>query len=153
MKVKLGQLVAAAGSPQEPGALQELMEVKGFCVRLAYQLARLAKKVNDELPVFITAKDGLVTKHGTIHKVLDAEGQPTENDEQNPSIRPGEKNWPAFEKDFNTLMAEDVDLDIEPVILPPDAEGVTAGTLLALDGLINVRGEDAPKSGPTGIVE
>jgi len=153
MQVKLGQLTAAAGTPQRPGALQELMGVKGFCVRLAYQLAKLAKTVNDEIVAFSVTKDGLVKKYGTVHKVLDKDGQPTERDEQGPSVQPGDENWPQFVQDMNALLGEDVEIDITPVILPPDAEGVTAGTLLALDGLVTVRGEDGPQCGPQTVVE
>lgn len=155
MKVKLGQVVAAAGTPQQPGPLQKLVNVDEFCVGLKYRLAKLAIEVNDAARAFEPTKVALVEKYGSVHKTLDEDGNETDQDERGKSVRPQDETWPAFIEEYGALMEEDVELAVEPVVLPPaaDAAGVTAADLMALDGLITVRGEDEPKSGPKGIVE
>jgi len=147
--------MAAGGNPQAPGPLQKLVHVDEFCVGLKYRLAKLAIAVNTALEPFNAAKDTLVEKYGSIHKVLDADGKPTDQDERSKSIRPDDEAWPEFLAEFNVLAEEEVDLGLEVVVLPPeaDAAGVTAADLMALDGLVTVRGEDKPKSGPTKVVK
>lgn len=144
MKVKLGKLMAAGGNPQEPGPLQKLVQVDEFHVGLKYRLAKLAIAVNDALQAFTTTRNALVEKYGTVHKVLDADGKPTDRDEQGKGVRPGDESWPEFAKEFDALTGEEVDLDAEVVILPPEAlaEGVTSADLIPLIGLVTIRGED-----------
>ncbi|MFB0545742.1 MAG: hypothetical protein ACETWB_02420 [Anaerolineae bacterium] len=154
MKVKIGQLMLAAGTQQQPGALSKLMQVEGFCVRLAYRLAKLAKLLEDEIRPVHEARNKLIEKYGSVHKKLDAEGNETDKDEPGKSMRPDDEKWQDFVREHNELTDTEIELDIEPVVLPPEAEGVSPGTLLALDGLVTVRGEDdAPKSGPSKVVE
>lgn len=152
MKVKLGQLMQASGTAQAPGPLQKLVNVDEFCIGLKHRLAKLAIAVNDALRSFNVTKDALVQKHGSIHKILDAEGRETGRDEQTPSVRPADESWPKFAEEFDVLANEEVDLRVDPVILPPEADGkgVTAADLIALNGLVTVRGEE---SGPTKVVE
>ncbi len=144
MKVKLGQIVAASGTPQQPGPLQKLVNVDEFCVGLKYRLAKLAIAVNDAARAFDPTKVALVEKYGAVHKMLDEDGNETDQDERGKSCRPEDESWPEFIKEYGVLMEEDVELAIESAILPPaaDAAGVTAADLMILDGLVTVRGED-----------
>lgn len=143
MKVTLAQLTEAVGNQGKPGPLQKLVNVDEFCVGLKYRLAKLAIAVNVALEPFNTAHVALVEKHGT------------DNDKGGKSINADSDNWADFSKEYQELVAEEVELPVEPVILPPeaDAKGVTSADLMALDGLVTVRGEDSPKAGPKEVVE
>ncbi len=147
--------MAAAGNPQQPGPLQKLVNVDEFCVGLKYRLAKLAIAVNDAARAFDPTKIALVEKYGSVHKALDKDGNETDQNEQGKSVRPQDESWEEFIKEYSALMEEEVELDIEPAVLPKAAagKGVTAADLMVLIDMVTVRGEDEPKSGPKEIVE
>lgn len=140
MKVTLEQLVVAGGTADAPGPLSQLMDVKDFSVRVCYRLAKLAKLVAGELATFETAKNKLVGQYGT--KNPDGPGE---------IINQGDENWDEFAKEYRVLLDEEVELDVEPVVLPPEATGATPAMFVALDGLVLPRGEE--ESGPKKVVK
>lgn len=141
MKVKLGQLADAGGTPGAPGPLSKLMDVEDFSVRVSYRLAKLAKLIDGELTAFNRTKDKLIEKYGSAATSGPGKSITPEKDAD---------NWPVFVKEYSALLNEEVELDVEPVVLPPEARGVTPAMLVFLDGLVTVRGEE---SGPTKVVE
>lgn len=106
MRVKAKVVVDAAGGP-EP-AIKGLMEHKGFAARVAYRLARLLRKLEDELAVLDGRMKGLQAKHGLKFE----RGQQIE-----------ESSLPeAYRNDVRELFETEIEVNVEPVELPPDAE-------------------------------
>jgi hypothetical protein len=153
MEVTLGQLAALGSTQGVKGPLDRLMENETFCARLSYKIAKLAKLVGAELQPLNAARNKVIEKYSTIHKKLDEAGQETDEDEEKPSIREDDENWDEFSEEFDALLREKVKLDMEPVVLPPEADGVTPAMFLALDGMVIPRGEDESPSGPTEVVK
>jgi len=85
--------------------LQQLMGVK-LPVRVSFQVATLASKLNDKLKVIEEVRNGLVNSYG-------------EKDEHGRvSVKEGSDNFPKFASEFNELMEQEVELSFEKVKLP-----------------------------------
>ena len=82
--------------------LQELMGEK-LPVKTSYELAKLARKLNDQLTVIEDVRRGLVNKYAT-------EG----NGKRGKSVDPEGDNYPKFMEEFGILMSENVEIDIDP---------------------------------------
>jgi hypothetical protein len=106
-------------------ALQTLIKER-LPVKVSYRLARLAKKVSDQLTIIEEVRTNLVKQYG-------------ETDENgNLSIKPGAKNMAPFLTDFNELMGQEVEIDADIIKLPEDGLTIEPSVLLALDKFIEV---------------
>jgi flagellar biosynthesis component FlhA len=107
-------------------ALQTLMKER-LPVKVSYRLAKLAKKVNDQLAIIEEVRQGLVKQYG----------EPDEKGE-NIQILAGSKNMAPFLTDLNELMGQEVDIDSEIIKLPEEGLTIEPSVLLALDKFIEV---------------
>jgi len=107
-------------------ALQTLMKER-LPVKVSYWLARLARKLNDQLTIIEEVRQGLVKQYG----------EPDEKGE-NIQIQPGSKNMGPFLADLNELMGQEVELDSDIIKLPGDGFSIEPSVLLALDKFIEV---------------
>lgn len=143
VKVKLERLVAMTrkaildkdGNEVEPaGALAVLESVKGLSARVGFKIAKTVKVVGEQIEAYQKAHNKLVEEMGV----------------DNPKGRgkivfgPGEKghdpeSWGMFIEQMDGLLAEEVELGVSPVELPPEFEGLTPRVLADLDGFIKVR--------------
>ena len=107
-------------------SLQTLLKER-LPVKISYRLAKLAKKVNDQLTIIDEVRNGLVQQYG-------------EKDEkgENISIKVGSKNIALFLTDLNELMGQEVDIDSEIIKLPEDGLTIEPSVLLALGKFIDV---------------
>jgi len=85
--------------------LQKLLGEK-FPVKVAYGLAKLSSKLNDQLKVIDDVRNGLVKTHGE----TDDKGQL--------AVKQGGANWEKFVEEFNELMAQEVTIAFDKVKLP-----------------------------------
>jgi len=127
--VTVGQLLALAPSREVPGPLQELLKVKVFSVRVTYKLARLVKLLEPEIQTALDRRNELLKEYGE------------EDGKGGLGINQESPKWKEFAPKFTELTEVEQVVDVEPVELPPDATGVSGATLVALDGLVKVRGE------------
>ena len=120
MKVTNGEVWQA----REP--LQSLLR-EPWPVKTAYWLAKLARKINEQVAVMEPVRVGLIRQYGT----TDEKGQV--------SIKPGDPRWDEFVPAFDELMAQQEDLGIDKIILPASDEiRVTPAALLALEPFVEV---------------
>jgi len=119
MKLKNGELWNA----REP--LEKLVALQ-LPVKTAYALAKLARKVNDQLQVISEVRNGLITKHG---ETVNGRVQ----------ITPESKNWAAFVAEHDELMDQEVEIVFDKPVLPASLE-IDAVTLMALEKFIEVAG-------------
>jgi hypothetical protein len=90
--------------------LKEILN-KELPVKPAYWLARIATKLEGELQTFEKARMGLINKHSKKDK------------DGNPAIKKNKDGKPqfditdveAFEKEFNELLNQEIELDIKPI--------------------------------------
>jgi len=122
MKLTNGEIFTA----HEP--LQQLITEK-FPVKVSYGLAKLVSSLQAQTVIIESVRNSLVQKYGTLSK-----GQL--------SVLPENENFSKFADEFNSLMAEEIELDIQKVKLPEkvmdkDLE-ITPALLIALDKFIDV---------------
>lgn len=103
MRVKNGELYLA----REP--LRKLIEQK-FPVKVAWGLAKLANKLNDNLRPVDETRNGLIKKYGT------QEGSQYH-------ISPGDEAWEAFSREHEELMAQEVEMVFDKVRIPEKVAG------------------------------
>ena len=98
MKLTNGEIF----NSKEP--LGNLMEQK-FPVKVAYGLAKLANKLNDQLKIIDGVRNGLIKTYG---------------EEKNGQIKVeiGSENFPKFVDELTELMNQEVEVVFEKVMLP-----------------------------------
>ena len=101
MKLQNGEVYGAVS------ALAQLAD-KELPVKVSYWLARLANKLDGEFKAIDKVRAELIKKHGK--EQTESRGDFT--------INPKDENWEKFSIDFNDLMMEETEVDIEPVKLP-----------------------------------
>ena len=106
--------------------LQQLMKVK-FPVKTSLALAKLVQKVNEHLIPAEQVQDGLVRTYGKVDP----------NDSQKMGIQPGDEGWPKFAEEYAELMAQQVEIVFDKVLLPDTLE-IEPGTLMALEKFVKV---------------
>ena len=125
--------------------LAKLMEQK-FPVRVSYNLAKMAGKLNEQLKVIDEVRNGLIRTYGKTDK----------DNPQQLSVDPKGKDYPKFLEEFNELMNKEEEIDFGktevPVKLPEKVAGtcdschhnmdrmleIEPSTLMALDKFIEV---------------
>ena len=119
MQVENGVIFQA----REP--LAELLKER-LPIKTAYWLTRLAKQVNEHYATIEDLRVRLITEYGTA------------NGNKQVSVTPDNPKWPEFVAAFNELMAEQTEITVPKVKLPPDGLQVTPATLMALEEFIEV---------------
>ena len=135
MKLSNGDIFMA----REP--LAELMEQK-FPVKVSYNLAKMASKLQEQLKVIDDVRNGLIKTYGKADK---------ENPQQL-TVAQDSKNFPKFMEEFAELMNQEVEIVFDKVRLPEKVAGtcdkcshnmdksleIEPKTLLALEKFIEV---------------
>ncbi len=135
MKLNNGQILRA----KEP--LQGLMKER-LPVKIAYALAQLAKALNGQLTVIEQTRAGLFQTYGT----------PNEKNRQNLELLEDNPNLEKFREEMTTLLSMEVEIVLEPVVLPEMVAStcekchhnmdrpleIDALTLVKLEGLVSV---------------
>jgi len=85
--------------------LQKLLGEK-FPVKISYGLAKLAKKLNDQLEVIEEVRQSLIKKYGE------------SNEKGQMEVKQDGENWGKFIEEFNELMAQEVEIVLGKVKLP-----------------------------------
>ena len=101
MKLNNGEIF----NSKEP--LRNLMEQK-FPVKVAYGLAKLANKLNDQLKVIDEVRNGLIRTYGVA-------------DKDNPRqirVSPDSEGFPKFVEETEELMKQEIEVVFEKVTLP-----------------------------------
>ncbi|MFA5037693.1 MAG: hypothetical protein WC479_11020 [Candidatus Izemoplasmatales bacterium] len=119
MKIKNVDLYAC----KEP--LQNLMARGDMPVKYGYPIAKLARKVLEEIAVIDETRNGLIKKFGT----TDPKGMV--------KIEPESENWNKFVVEYNELMTIDNELPVKKVQLP-DNINLPLSDLVTLDPFIEV---------------
>jgi len=88
------------------GAIRQMLSQK-LPVRASHDFARMAKKLNEQWQVINEERNRLVTIHGEKDKKT---GQT--------QVKVNTPEMEAFNKDFQELLAIEVDIDVKPVKLP-----------------------------------
>lgn len=122
IRLTVARILAITG-PEGHGALADVMRLK-LAARVAYRVLRVIRKLDAEREVAVKAIMDLRRKYGF-------------GDESIPPEKLAEK--PEFAEEAEDLESSEVVVDIEPVELPPDCQGVTPGMLVMLDGIVTVK--------------
>ena len=109
-------------SAREP--LLTLMQQK-FPVLISYGLAKLAKKLNEQLVIIEDVRHGLIKKYGTTNEI----GQIV--------VQEDSKDFSKFVEEFNELMALATEIVVEKVKLPETLE-IEPAVLMALEKFVEV---------------
>lgn len=125
MKLLNGEIFNA----REP--LQTLMG-KELPVKVAYGLAKMANKLNEQFKVIEDVRMGLIRKYG-------------EADKENPqqiAVKLESENYPKFVAEVTELMNQEVEVVIEKVKLPQEVDGkplqIEPSILMALMQFVEV---------------
>ncbi len=125
MKLTNGDIYAA----REP--LQHLMEEK-LPVKVAYGLAKLGSKLNEQFQVIEQVRNGLIQTYGA-------------EDPDNPQqwkVEPIGEKGQKFTEEINELFAQEVEVVVEQVTLPEMVDGVALQVepqiLMALEKFVTV---------------
>jgi len=89
------------------------------------KVARMAKAIRAEAQTIMGVRNDLIRKYGS------------PDDKGNHVINQEHENWPAFNEELQALLAEEVEIDVEPVELPASLE-ISAGAILALEKLVTI---------------
>ena len=120
MKLTNGEIFNA----REP--LQKLMAEK-FPVKVSYGLAKLAAKLDEQLQVIEKVRQGLIQTYGEVNP----------DNPQQISVNPQSENFSKFAEEYGELMAQEVEIVIDEVVLPETLE-VEPSVLMALEKFIKV---------------
>lgn len=116
MLLKNAEILAARES------LQKLMEQK-FPIKTSFELAKLATKLQDPWKNIEDVKNGLVKTYGEGNRIdpqlpkKDDEGEVIKDAEDKP-VMEDNPNFEKFLKEFEELLALEVEVVIQPVKLP-----------------------------------
>lgn len=101
-------------------------------VKVAYRLAKLARKIGQEHRDIDRVRVRLVERYG--HATANGQFQ----------VAPDSPSFAGFVADWNALIAEEIDVEIEPVALPlVDGMEIKPGTLLAMGPFIVMEDDGA----------
>jgi hypothetical protein len=130
VKVTNGDIWAAT-SPQDPEGKEQpplsLLLSERWPVKTAYWLARLARKLGGPKNDISQVREQLIKEHGKTR------------DDGQVGISGMDDTWPAFVAAYGELMAQEVEVDIDKIVLP-DVDGVEIKptTLMMLEAFIGV---------------
>ena len=111
--------------------LQKLLNER-LPVRISYQLAKMASKLNNQFEIIERVKDGLIKTYG-------------EADRDNPTrveVKPDSEQFPKFIEEMDELFAHEIEIVLDKVILPQEVDGksiqIEPSVLMALEKFIEV---------------
>jgi len=90
-------------------ALGKLIE-KELPVKVSYELAKMGNKLNEQYNIIESVRNGLIHKYG-------------EEDNGSLRVKEGTKKFAKFVDEFNELMKQEVELDVNTVEIPQEVEG------------------------------
>jgi hypothetical protein len=124
MKVTNGDIFGAAQ------VFTDILKIE-FPVKTSWLLAKLASKVDSRFKNIDSVRRGLVAKYGQLNL-----------DTKQTEIKPDSPDWENFVADFNELMEQEEEIDMDKIILPEEVNGkpvmITAGMLVSLRPFIDV---------------
>lgn len=106
------------------GALQKLAQIP-MPAKVSWQVARLAGKANGELALIERIRVGLVNKYGV------------PNDQGQAAVPPNTPQFASFVKEFEELMAQEIELDGAVISLPGSLE-IEPSALMALEKFVDI---------------
>lgn len=125
MKLLNGEIFNA----REP--LQKLIE-KELPVKVAYGLAKMVNRLNEQFKIIEDVRQGLIRKYGEADK----------EDPQKMEVKASSENYPKFVVEMTELMNQEVEVVIEKVKLPEEVDGkplqLEPSILMALEQFIEV---------------
>ena len=131
MEVTNGEIYTARGS------LQIMVGMK-LPVKVSFQVAKLAVKLSEPFGVVETVKNGLIRTYGVEDEYKNVEII-APNDLRG---RPVSPNWEKYASEFDELMAQTQELEIEKIQLPSMIDGkplqIEPSILIALGKFISV---------------
>jgi len=107
-------------------SLIELAKLK-MPVKVSLAVAKLVKKLDEHYVPAKEVENGLITQYGKAVEEGVNKGQV--------SIQPGDENWAAFATEYSELMAQTVEIVMQPIPLPDELE-VEPYILVALERFI-----------------
>jgi len=116
--VKCGDVLAMDRSL---GSLNELT----VPARVGIKVTRLVQKLAPELRTVADKYNDLVKKYGV------------DNGAGSSEVGPESPKWAEFEKERAELFETEIEVDVEPVVLPGDAD-VQVSVLAIMDGFVSV---------------
>ena len=118
MKLKNGEIYTAKD------ALGKLVAVP-FPIKIGFEIAKMVGKLNEPYSNISIIKDELLKKYG---------------DKKNGqlSIGPESKKWGAFIKDFDELMDQEIELEVEKVKLPEIDANIEPSVIIQLEKFIEL---------------
>lgn len=94
---------------------------------IGYRVARLGKQLAGEIDVVEKAKIAIIQKHGgTQNEIM-----------MSWSLEPDNERYPEAIDELNRMLIEEIEVDIDPVILPPQVQ-LKPHILLILEKFISV---------------
>ena len=120
MKLAMAEIFNA----KEP--LEELAKVK-LPVKSSLAVMKLVRKLNDHLIPAQEVQNGLVKQYA----------EPPADSSQQISIKPGDKNWIKFAEELSELMAQEIEIVFDKIILPSELE-IEPRILMALEKFIKM---------------
>ena len=113
------------------GPLNELMGIR-LPVRVAFELAQLARKLNSHREDIESVRVGLIKTYGGVDK---------DNPKQM-SVPEDSENYPQFAKEMDELFDQEIEVVFQKVKLPEEVDGVAilieASVLMALQKFVEV---------------
>jgi hypothetical protein len=107
--------------------LEKLTEIK-LPIRVSYELAKLASKLNEQLQIIEKVRLGLIKTYGT----------PQEDNPSLYKVIPGSEGYSQFFNEFGVLMLQEVDIVFDRVELPDTLE-IEPSILMALEKFITIK--------------
>ena len=133
MEVPNGEVFAS----REP--LQILVGMR-LPVKVSFQIAKLTKILDEHFQLIDTVRNKLIADYGEVNVDGIPEVIPP-NDLRN---RPVSPNWVKFITEFNELMAQAVELNVEKIQLPSEIDGkplqIEPSVLMVLEKFIDIVG-------------
>ena len=96
-------------------------------VKVSLDLVHMTRKLDEFLIPLEQVKDGLIRQYGEAPK----------DDPAKLHIEPGMKNWEKFMTEYAELMAQEIEVVIQPLMLPPDVE-IEPMVIAALEKFIGI---------------
>jgi len=96
-------------------------------VKTSFAVAKLVQSLSPAYQAIETVRNPLIQKYAIVHK-----------DEKQPTIRPNDDNWPQFAAEFGELLALEVEVEFDKVVLPDVPLEVEPATLLPLMRFLNI---------------
>ena len=139
MKIKLEDLWVAAGLGDRslPAPLDVLFnwtKETRVSVKVSYAVARLLQKLQPEVQALSEGHMSLFKQYG--EEIMTVPGEDDDPETFEPKStgqqRIKDENLEEFRKEFAVLLEQKIEIDFQPIKLPPLAEGLSAADIVSL---------------------